>query len=105
MFQPEDDKNGEEAQGNQQKVDVNGRFMEIQVNSEKTGTGNVGDAARAEGKVAPVLEDKTGNFTESQCDDSQIISAQPKHGKAEQETKKRCHDCPTGKAVQKPMPK
>ncbi len=52
--------------------------------AEQGGAGNAGDAVRPAGQALPVDDDEADDLAEGQRDDSEIIAAQPQHGKAEQ---------------------
>ncbi len=57
--------------------------MQAQFNTEKTGTGNVGNAAGAEGERVPVFENESDDFTESQGHDGQVVAAQAQDRKTQ----------------------
>ena len=56
----------------------------IERQAEKRRPRDCGDAVRAAGEILPIEQDEADDLAEAECDDSEIIAAQPQHRKAEQ---------------------
>jgi len=72
---------------------------------KKPGRGNIRYAARPEGEAVPVLQDEAGDFAKAQSYDGQVVAAQPQDRESQQDAEKGAMRAPTGRALQKPIPK